>query len=396
MRHTVSLLLFVGVTATSASAAPPRPLDRAALETLRARSRASHSTALAVWQRDKLIVSDHQGPERRLPLMSCTKSVVALAVAKLIDERKIASFDQPVSDFYPEWKQGQKRAITLRHLLAHTSGMQNVPITLHEIYPAPDVIKLALAAELSAPPGTNFSYNNKAVNLLAGIIAIAAGQPMDRYIDEAILQPLGIVGASWGERDPAGNPLAMSGLALTARELVQIGRLVLGRGAVDGKRVVSAAAMDELLKPGSSLYAECGLLWWRIPKWKLVRVDDERLAAMRQAGVDERFIAAMATLKGRRMTTDELLGALKALLGADAGEQLQAASAKARLTTEEVSPEVVGYETNGYLGEYLVIYPAAELIGVRMIEPSPTYRDETDGFEDFDDRVRALAGQYLR
>ena len=39
----------------------------------------------------------------------------------------------------------------------------------NEVETSPDVVQLALAAELFDPPGDRFHYNNKAVNLLAGI-----------------------------------------------------------------------------------------------------------------------------------------------------------------------------------------------------------------------------------
>ena len=84
--------------------------------------------------------------------MSATKSIVSLAIGRLIDSGKITSLDQPVSDFYPEWKQGRKKLITVRHLLNHTSGIQNPPITT-EIYASPDFVQLALAAELCRRAG---------------------------------------------------------------------------------------------------------------------------------------------------------------------------------------------------------------------------------------------------
>jgi CubicO group peptidase (beta-lactamase class C family) len=63
---------------------------------------------------------------------------VALGVAQLVAEGKIKSFDQPVADFYPEWRQGRKKNITIRMLMNHTSSMQNVMNATVEIYPAPD------------------------------------------------------------------------------------------------------------------------------------------------------------------------------------------------------------------------------------------------------------------
>ena len=96
--------------------------------------------------------------------MSATKSVVALAIVLLLDEGKLASLDEPVSNIFAEWKQGRKRDITVRMLLDHTSGLQNVANAGEELEAAPDLVKLALAAELSSDPGTTFSYNTKATN----------------------------------------------------------------------------------------------------------------------------------------------------------------------------------------------------------------------------------------
>lgn len=53
--------------------------------------------------------------------------------------------------------------------------------------------------------------------------------------------------------------------------------------------------------------------------------------------------------------------------------------------------DVVGYQTNGYLGQYLVILPAEALVAARIIRRTPAYDPTTDGFEGFIDRVRALA-----
>jgi CubicO group peptidase (beta-lactamase class C family) len=383
-------LVAATLVAANAVAAPPR-LDPAALQKLVARGKETHSNALLVWQHGKLVVEEYFGtPPHAEPLMSCTKSVVALAVAKLVDEHKIASFDQAVSDFYPEWKQGQKRKITLRHLLTQTSGLQNEPNTGVEIYPAPDAIKLALAAELSDAPGTRFSYNNKATNLLAGVIQIASGRRMDRYIADEILAPLGISDGKWEELDKAGNPYAMSGLFLSGADFLKIGRLVLGGGAVDGKRVLSEASMRALLAP-SPLYPGYGMLWWRMPRWHVSVVDGERLAEMKRAGLDDKFVAAMATIKDQPIhSEDELIAKLQKALGDDWMPRFNAARAKAKLLTDKWSPEIVGYNANGYLGEYLIVLPRAELVAVRLVDSSDHYDDKTDGFDDFFADVRAL------
>ncbi len=102
--------------------------------------------------------------------MSCTKSIVGLSVACMLNDRLIDSLDVPVAQYYPEWRQGQKQLITLRHLVNMTTGIQNNPNASIEIHPSPDFVQLALTAELSSKPGEVWSYNNKSLNLMAGII----------------------------------------------------------------------------------------------------------------------------------------------------------------------------------------------------------------------------------
>jgi CubicO group peptidase (beta-lactamase class C family) len=244
-------------------------LDLAALARLRERAEQTGSNSLVVMVDGVVVVEEYFGePREPIEAMSATKSIVALAIGRLIDDGKIASLDAPVHTFFPEWNQGRKRDITVRHLLQHTSGLQNAPNTTVEIYPSPDFVELALAAELEHAPGTAFSYNNKAVNLLAGIVQVASGQRMDRYIGEKIFAPLGITEFGW-TLDKAGNPHGMSGLQIHALDLARIGQLVLQRGEYDGKRVVSAEFLDAAFTLDATRAAEsigfCGLLWWLIP-----------------------------------------------------------------------------------------------------------------------------------
>jgi hypothetical protein len=52
--------------------------------------------------------------------------------------------------------------------------------------------------------------------------------------------------------------------------------------------------------------------------------------------------------------------------------------------------EVKAYRANGYLGQYLVIYPKARLVAVRQISGGKDYNDKTDDFRDFVDLIQKL------
>ena len=172
------VFLFAGLVAPCAVAAPPRAED--VLQRIAGHAAAAHSDTLLI-QHGGITLLSHSthGAFEPVPLMSATKSVVALAIGLLITEGRLPSLDEPVSTLYPEWRQGRKRDITVRMLMDHTSGLQNVANAGVELEGAPDLVALALAAELASDPGTTFSYNNKATNLLAGIVERLAGQPMD-------------------------------------------------------------------------------------------------------------------------------------------------------------------------------------------------------------------------
>ncbi|MBK6566638.1 MAG: serine hydrolase [Saprospiraceae bacterium] len=189
-----------------------------------------------------------------------------------------------------------KKDVTIRHLLNHTSGMQNIPLTTTEIYPSPDFIKLALAAEIVNKPGTTFSYNNKAVNLLAGIVKIASKKRMDNYLAEKIFTPLGIEDFDW-ELDDEGNPHAMAGFQVLPKDFAKLGQLFIQKGKWEGKQLISEAWFSETGTP-NPLEPTCGLLWWIDYEKKLSIVDDEQINRLKQVGIPDSIMSKIISLKG--------------------------------------------------------------------------------------------------
>lgn len=262
-KHSITILfLFVVTPLTFAQSA--LSINEKALEELQVAAEQAGSDAVVILQKDELIAEWYFGQEKRpIEIMSVLKSIVSLGIGRLLTEGKIDSLDQPVYTFYPQWKQGQKQGITIRHLLNHTSGLQNVPNAGAEIYPSPNAIKLALAAELDSSPGSKFSYNNKAVNLLAGIIKKASGQRMDQFFASEFFNPMGIEQYQW-YYDTSGNPHAMAGLRLLAEDLAKFGELIITKGVWEGQRLISKEYIETMLDQGQPYDSRFGLLWWRL------------------------------------------------------------------------------------------------------------------------------------
>lgn len=243
-------------------------LDRDALGALWLRARETHSDGVVILKDGHVIADWTMGQQGPIEAMGVTRAVVCLGIGRLIDLGKIRSVDEPVWEFYPEWKQGRKKDITLRHLLTHTSGLQLDEQSIVEITRSQNYVQLALTAELAQAPGERFVNNNKAINLLAGVIARASGERMDAFIRREILEPLGVRDAAW-VLDGAGNPPVMSGLQIRPMDLARVGQMMLDGGVLFGRRVVSRTWVEASVT--HTLNPDYGLLWW---------IDNDRTMAL--------------------------------------------------------------------------------------------------------------------
>jgi CubicO group peptidase (beta-lactamase class C family) len=370
-------------------------VPQAAVDSLLAEARATRSSAVVLLRNGRVIAEWYaDGGPAPIQTMSATKSIVSMAIGRLFATGAIDSLDTPVMTWYPEWRQGRKQQVTLRMLLDHTSGIQNVPNAGAEIYPAPDAVRLALAAELSHEPGTFFAYNNKAVNLLAGIVEKAAGMPLEKYVHAELLQPLCIGKRDW-YRDAAGTPHAMAGLELAPLELARLGELMRLGGAWQGRRILDEEWVRTSTSVSQPFTPRSGLLWWLTHEWIRFRIDDELVTAWREAGVDARFIDAVAPMVGRMYDdADAFNTALDSIFGDGRGRDEWT-----RHTLERGVPgrrfetgALRAYNADGYLGQYVVVVPAAGIVAVRMKQGADGHlRDHN--FGGFTDAVISLASR---
>jgi CubicO group peptidase (beta-lactamase class C family) len=374
-------------------------IDKGALERLRERGKASDSDAIVI-VRDGRLVADWDFGRKRGPIeaMSATKSIVNLAIGRLIDQGKIKSLDQPVHDFYPEWNQGRKKRITIRHLLNHTSGLQCYPVTT-EIYASPDFVQFALAADMSDDPGSKFAYNNNAVNLLAGVVQRASGERMDVFIGKEIFTPLGIKETGW-TLDKAGNPHGMAGLQIRAIDLAKIGQMMLDQGAWQGRQVVSKEWVRRSVEPGQAMNPTCGLLWWLVAGQTQFAVDEAVVTHFKERGMTARSLQKLDTLKGKPLEPQAFWAALRSILVED-----EALKTKLRALNNDLPPlkPIVlgpsrGYAAQGYLGQFLFVMPRHRLVAVRQrrFRAGANPEDPKTMFGDFMEMVAALATEEPR
>lgn len=120
-------------------------------------------------------------------IASLTKMFTATAALRLYDAGEL-DLEAPVSVYLPSFT---VRAITIRHLLTHTSGLDLRLSTLCRN--GRDALLAEVYRSLPVhPPGSRVAYTNINSLLLGDIIAAISGQPLDRAIDELVGLPLGL------------------------------------------------------------------------------------------------------------------------------------------------------------------------------------------------------------
>lgn len=135
-------------------------------------------------------------------LGSVTKQFTAAAIMMLVEEGKV-SLDNSITKYFPDAPAAWQH-ITIRHLLTHTSGIQNhvaVPGYLGafrtnlmlETTPARDeLLKMFFQLPLEFEPGETWAYDNTGYYLLGIIIETASGKSYWQFLDERIFRPLGM------------------------------------------------------------------------------------------------------------------------------------------------------------------------------------------------------------
>lgn len=123
---------------------------------------------------------------------SNTKTVAALAVLMLIDRSEIDPL-APVATYWPEFAQGGKEAVDVRHLLSHTSGVAgwDMPVTMEDVYDAERSARMIAAQAPWWTPGSAGGYHALSYgHLLGELVRRVTGKTMGRFVADEIAGPL--------------------------------------------------------------------------------------------------------------------------------------------------------------------------------------------------------------
>ncbi|HEY9420273.1 MAG TPA: serine hydrolase, partial [Thermoanaerobaculia bacterium] len=125
-------------------------------------------------------------------LASLTKVVATTTMAMILVDEGRLDLDRPVREFLPGFQGPDKEAITVRHLLTHSSGLPAVAPLFKEIQGQEAYLERVQAMDLEYPPGSRSTYSDLGVILLGEILERVAGQPLEAFTRERIFEPLGM------------------------------------------------------------------------------------------------------------------------------------------------------------------------------------------------------------
>jgi CubicO group peptidase (beta-lactamase class C family) len=150
----------------------------------------------------------------------------------------------------------QKERITLAHLMTHTSGLacddsnQDSPGNEDTLQSQPEANWWAYAAGLPmvAEPGKRYAYCSAGMNLVGAALTLRSGQWLPELFHDTIARPLQFGTYAWNLM-PTGEGYMGGGARLLSRDLLKLGQLYLGKGAWNGKRIVSPEWVERSTTP---------------------------------------------------------------------------------------------------------------------------------------------------
>ena len=201
---------------------------------------------------------------------SMAKSYVNALLGKAIMDGYIKSLDQPVSDFFKEFKTGKAAKLTVGDLSSMSSGLNFVeeyysPFSITaKSYFTSDLESLILGLKVVDIPGEKWKYLSSDTQLLGMVIKKASGQTLSNYLSNSFWKPMGSKNSAKWQIDSNENNLekAFCCIASNARDFARIGKLYKQYGKWNGEVLLDSSFVAKSIKPRFKDSKQYGFGWW--------------------------------------------------------------------------------------------------------------------------------------
>jgi CubicO group peptidase (beta-lactamase class C family) len=232
-------------------------------------------------------------PQSLFHMASITKPFVATSIMQLWEDGKI-DLDAPLVKYLPYFRMKDERykAITIRQMLSHVSGMPDVEDYEWDRPQYDDgalerYVRSLGNLSLIAAPGTMFRYSNMAYEILGDVIAKVSGESFEEYVKHHILEPLEMKTSTLLVKkadpkllttphvlDDSYDPVVSrvfpynrmhspsSTLYSNVLDMSRWAIANLNRGELDGRRILKASTYDMMWKPAGENWRNIGISWF--------------------------------------------------------------------------------------------------------------------------------------
>jgi len=222
---------------------------------------------------------------RRIPVTSDTlfsiqsmsKSFAATA-AMFAAQDGLVDLDEPITTYLPDFhvnsifEEHPEQKITLRMLLSHTAGfVHEAPIGGNSDLPGhtfEEHIASIPDTWLRFPVGTRWGYSNLGIDLAGYILQVRSGMPFTQYVQEKVLDPLGMMRSTLDIHQVRATPdraighspmpfrppaefllIPSGGVWTTANDMAHYLQFHINEGALDGKRLLYQDMAETMYEP---------------------------------------------------------------------------------------------------------------------------------------------------
>ena len=233
----------------------------------------SRSIAYLVIKNDSLLHEsyfDGYDENSKTNSFSMAKSYVCALLGKAIMDGHIESLDQPVGDFFEEYKTGLASTVTVGDLASMASGSSWVesyysPFTITtRAYYGEELEKAIFSLNTVKTPGRAFEYSSGDTQLLAMIIEKATGEKLYNYLSKSLWIPLESENDALWQVDSQKNDMvkAYCCIASNAKDFARLGRLYKDYGKWNGKKILDSTYVVKSINPRFEKSPQYGYGFW--------------------------------------------------------------------------------------------------------------------------------------
>ena len=191
-----------------------------------------------------------------------------MLVGAALQDVTISSVDDPITKYLPEMKGSAYDGVTMRQVLAMTSGVKwnedytdpNSDVAKYGRQEPEDGLDIAVAYMRKLPreaaPGTKWAYKTGETHLIGAVLRRATGKTLADYLTEKIWQPYGMERDAVWQLNKSGTELSGCCMAVSLRDYARFGQFVIEGGRAQGKQVVPEKYLLEATRKQADIGVE--------------------------------------------------------------------------------------------------------------------------------------------